>query len=224
MRSFTPGRRLGLAVAVTLLLASGSACSSDVETEPSAGPTPSASPAPTASATSQSATPAPGPSKTPSQTLPPPASTAVPPPTPGNVESTVESQPEESKKPVKLDKPSKTGTGLSAELVRIRAIEAEAQLPGEIAGPALAITIEISNSGDQAADLSTVVVTLLNSDDAPGNEMSATPAKPFTGTLDPGDQVRGTYVFTVAKSKRNPITLNVTIGEAPVLVFTGDAR
>ena len=174
MRSFTPGRRLGLAVAVTLLLASGSACSSDRRNR-AVGAVRHRRPVRPQRRPGRPLLPRVDPAQRHRRRLPPPASTAVPPPTPGNVESTVESKPEESKKPVKLDKPSKTGTGLSAELVRIKAIEAEAQLPGEIAGPALAITIEVSNTGDQAADLSTVVVTLLNSDDAPGNEMSTKP-------------------------------------------------
>ena len=93
-----------------------------------------------------------------------------------------------------------------------------------MAGPALAITIDVSNTGDQAADLSTVVVTLLDSDEAPGNEMTAKPAKPLTRQgRAPARPVRGMYVFTVAKYKRNPITVNVSISDAPVLVFTGDA-
>ena len=35
--------------------------------------------------------------------------------------------------------------------------------------------------------------------------------------------MRGIYVFTVPKNKRRPITVTVSIKDAPVLVFTGDA-
>jgi hypothetical protein len=209
------GVRLGLAAAVMLLLVSGVACSSDSGTGPSPSPTLSANPGPTSAA--------PGPTDTPTSTLPPPATTPVPPPTPGDVNSTVEAKPEESKKPVKLDKPSKTGTGLTAELVTISPIEAKAQLPGEVAGPAVAITVQVTNTGSKSADLGSVVVSLADSDDAPGTEMTAEPAKPFKGSVGAGKSVRGVYVFTVAKSKRDPVTLTVSIGDAPVLVFTGDA-
>ena len=68
--------------------------------------------------------------------MPPPATTPVPPPTPGGVESTVAPKPEESKKPVKLDKPSKTGTGLTAKLVSIKNIQRQGAIAGEVAGPA----------------------------------------------------------------------------------------
>ena len=136
----------------------------------------------------------------------------------------MEGKPEESKKPVKLDKPSATGNGLSAKVVSVKAIEAKAKLPGEIKGPALAVTVELRNTRDKATDLSAVVVNLLDSDQAPGSEMSTEPAKPFAGKLAAGKTAEGTYVFTVPKNKRKPITLSVSVNDDPVLVFTGNAR
>jgi len=218
MSSTTLGARLGSAVAVTLLLASGAACSSE---DP--GPTATVTPAPTAAASPSSATPAPEPTATTTKTQPPPATTPVPPPTPGGVDSTVAPKPEVSKKPVKLDKPSKTGTGLTAKVVSIKATTAKAQLPGEVAGPALVVTVDLTNTGSKSADLSAVVVTLLDSDEAPGSEMTTKPADPLTGKVGAGKTARGVYVFTVPKNKRSPITLTVSISDAPVLVFTGDA-
>ncbi len=181
-------------------------------------------PSPSLTADPGPSTAAPGPTDTPTSTLPPPATTPVPPSTPGDVSSTVEAKPEESKKPVTLDKPSSTGTGLTAELVSIKPINATAQLPGEVAGPALSITVKVTNRGSTPASLSAVVVTLLNSDDAPGTEMTATPAKPLGGSVKAGATAQGIYVFTVAKDKRNPVTVTVSISDAPVLVFRGDAR
>jgi hypothetical protein len=132
-------------------------------------------------------------------------------------------KPEVSKKPVKLDKPAKTGTGLTAKVVSIKAATAKAQLPGEVAGPALVVTVDLTNTGSKSADLSAVVVTLLDSDEAPGSEMTTKPADPLTGKVGAGKTARGVYVFTVPKNKRSPITVTVSISDAPVLVFTGDA-
>lgn len=219
MTSSTLGARLGSAVAVTLLLTLVAACSSD---DP--GPEATAAPSPTAAATSGSATPVPDPTPTTrTNTLPPPATTPVPPPTPGSVDSTVAPKPEVSKKPVKLDKPSRTGTGLTAKLVSIKAITAKAQLPGEVAGPALAVTVDVTNTGSKSADLSAVVVTLLDADEAPGSEMTLKPADPLAGKVTAGRTARGVYVFTVPKKKRSPITVTVSFKDAPVLAFTGDA-
>jgi hypothetical protein len=139
------------------------------------------------------------------------------------VESTVAPQPERSKTPVKLDEPSSTGTGLTARLISVRAIVAEAQIPGEITGPALAITIEVSNTGRRPADLGAVSVTVLDSDEAPGAEMVGGPAEPLTGRVAAKSKARGVYVFRVPQDKRRPITVTVSIGDAPVLVFTGNA-
>ena len=210
--------RLGSAAVSLLLLALGAACSADAGGPPAA---PAPTPAPSASALP--ATAAPGPSKTPPTSLPPPATTPVPPPTPGNVNSTVPTKPEESKKPVKLDRPSTTGTGLTVNLTSIDPVDAKAEQPGEVAGPGLAITITIRNTASKAADLSTLVVNLANSDDAPGTQMSAKPSNPLTGSVAAGKTRTGVYVFTVPKAKRKPVTVTVDIAGAPVLVFTGNA-
>ena len=231
MRSTTSCRRLGSAAAITLLLAFGAACSPDPVAEPLPTPavtSPAASatsaPPATSSSPSSRSTAAPTATEAPTVSQRPPATTPVPPPTPGDVESSVEAKPEESKKPVKLDKPSKTGTGLTAKLTTIKAIDAKAQLPGEIAGPALALTVEVTNTGAKAADLSAVVVTVLDSEEAPGGEMTSAPAKPLKGKLGAGKTASGVYVFTVDKNKRNPVTVTVSISDAPVLVFNGKAN
>lgn len=222
MRPTFTAPRLGLAAA-SLLLVLGAACSPAGPDAPvSSGP--SATPiVPTPAETTGPPTAAPGPSGT-ASSLPAPATTPVPPPTPGDINSTVPSRPEESKKPVKLDQSSNTGTGLSVTLTSIKAVNAKAQLPGEVAGPAVAIAVKVTNSSAKAVALDTVVVSLADADEAPGTEMTAAPAKPLKDSVAASKTASGTYVFTVPKNKRNPITLTVTIGEAPVLVYTGDAR
>ena len=51
----------------------------------------------------------------------------------------------------------------------------------------------------------------------------AKPSDPLTGMVRAGKTARGVYVFTVPKNKRSPITVTVSIKDAPVLVFTGAA-
>ena len=206
--------RSSRAAATLLVAGSLAACSAS-------DPAPDRSPGPTASTPAVTAAPT-GPASTAPTETAETAETAAP-PTPGDVESTVEAKPIESRKPVRLDTPSATGTGLAAKLLEVRAVDAKAQLPGEVAGPALALTLEVRNEGRKAADLSAVVVNVTDSAAAPGTEMSAEPAQPFRGSVGAGKSVRAVYVFTVPKDKRDPITVTVSIGEAPVLVFTGDA-
>ena len=149
----------------------------------------------------------------------------MPAPTPGSTAETVPAKPEVTRKPVKLDKPSEAGGGVVVRITDVKAIKAKAQLPGEVAGPAVALTLQVRNGSRQPVDLGSVVVTLLDSDDAPGIEMSAKPADPLSGTLKAGKTTSGTYVFTVGQQRRNPIKVNVTLaGAAPVLLFTGNAE
>lgn len=134
-------------------------------------------------------------------------------------------EPEVTKKPVKLDKPSDAGGGVAVRIKKVTSIKAKAQLPGEVAGPAVSLTLVVDNGSAKSVDLGSVVVTLLGSDQAPGIEMTAAPADPFSGTLKPGKSATGVYVFTVDKARRDPISVNVTLnGEAPVLLFKGNAE
>ena len=238
MRRTSTGVRLVTAAATVLLLVGSAGCSEPQGGSGSAG-TPTASPVPPAGSTASSAgagpsapaTSAPGPAtasgagSTAGSALPPAATTAVPAPTPGSTAETVEASPHVSRKAVKLDKPSTDGAGAVVRITDAKAIAAKAQLPGEVAGPGVALTLEVENESQRTVDLSAVVVTLLDSDSAPGVEMSAKPADPLSGTLRPGKTTTGVYVFTVDEARRSPISISVTLaGAAPVLVFKGDAR
>ena len=164
-------------------------------------------------------------SRTTTGTVPPPATTPVPPPSPGTVTQTVAPRKEVTKPPVKLGKPSRPTAGTSVKITSVKAITAKAQLPGEVAGPAVALTVTVKNGGTKPMDLSAVVVTLTDSSGAPGSEMTAKPAKAFSGRLAKGRTATGVYVFTVAKSRRSPVSVLVTLaGETPVLLFKGDVR
>jgi hypothetical protein len=131
---------------------------------------------------------------------------------------------EVTRPPVKLDRPSQTGEGATVRITSAKAITAKAQLPGEVAGPAVALTVLVKNTSRRSLDIGTVVVSLTDSAGAPGNEMSAKPADPLRGTLKAGRTATGVYVFTVGKTRRNPVSVSVTLtGEAPVLIFKGNA-
>jgi len=229
-RSSQRHRRSAAAAVGLLLLAVGACSANDPETPAGGAPAPSAG----SSSTPGSAGPlpsgapstaAPGPSATPGSTLPPPATTPVPPPTPGGTDETVAPREEVTKPPVKLDKPSNTGSGVTVQITKVKSINSKAQLPGEVAGPAVSLTVTVKNDSTKTLDIGTVVVSLLDSSGAPGNEMSAKPADPLRGTVKAGGTATGVYVFTVDKDRRNPVSVNITLaGAAPVLVFKGDAR
>lgn len=226
--------RVGIIATTLVVLAAAAACTRDPEpvpsppvsvttAVPSAGPgSSSAAPEPSSPSPSTVAPSTVAPSASPSPSATPSATTVEPSPsTP--VESTVAPRPERSKKAVDLDESATTGTGLTGRVVSIRGVEAKAQLPGETSGPALVVTVELLNSSRQTADLTAVVVNLLDADDAPATQLTAAPTNPLPGRVAGRERARGVYLFRVPEDKRRPVTVTVSIDDAPVLVFTGNA-
>ena len=219
MTTRSSGARRWAAASLTgWLLLTGAACS------PNPQPTPESTPSTVTSTPSARATAEPGPRETPTTTVPPPASTPVPQRSPGDVNSTVPTTPAKTQRPVPLDKTSGAGDGVSARLTSVRAVTAEAKGPGEVTGPALAVTVAVTNGSSSALDLDQVAVTLDGSDSSPGNPMTDQPAQPITGRLAAGGSASGVYVFAIAKNLRKPVVIQVMLsGGAPILVFTGNA-
>lgn len=124
--------------------------------------------------------------------------------------------------PVDLEDPAEIGA-LTARLARIEAIEGEADGPGEIAGPALRVTVELTNGGDAEADLTGVVVNLYHGPEAAPAEMLAGSGSAWLeGTLAPGGTVTGVYVFTVPADDRDPVQVTVFVTpDEPTVLFEG---
>lgn len=156
---------------------------------------------------------------------PAPATTEVPQPGgPGNITDTVAEGTVVSAAPVALDATSDSGTGVGVALSGIESITTEAELPGEVAGPGVKVTVAITNDSTAAIDLGNVVVDLQDAAGTPAIPMTVG-ATPFTGSVASGATATGTYVFSVPASYANPATITVTYAAgAPVAVFTGDAR
>jgi hypothetical protein len=155
----------------------------------------------------------------------PAATTEVPAPGGGDINQTVPSVEITTNSPVALTDTADYGNGVTVKLGAIEAITTQAQLPGEIAGPGVKVTVDIVNGSSAAIDLGNVIVDLVDGAGEPAIPMTASPANPFTGSLGAGETATGVYVFTVPASYTNPATITVSYTtEAPVVVFVGDAR
>lgn len=228
MSTQSPGNRfagtrrrvwLGAAVAVvvvvltvvSLLLSGG-----DDDRTPSAAAgetTASTTTAPPVVAAPTAPTPAPTPETTPETTPEPTGPT-------GDVDD-----PPPSRPAVALDAAAEVGDGVSASLVSLDAIEGTATGPGNIAGPALRITVRIENGTDEPVSLGGVVVDLASGRDlVPASPLDDPSAAPFAGTVAPGEHADGVYVFTIPEEDRGSVTVSVGYqAGAPLMVFTGSA-
>lgn len=148
----------------------------------------------------------------------------VPPPTKGNIHQTVPSRTVLTRHAVSLHQTAHFTSAIAARLTSVKGINAKANGPGEIAGPAVELTIRITNDAAKTIDLGNAVVNLTDSEQKPGLPIAGSPAKPFTGTLAAGHSAIGTYVFTVPTNHRAPVSVTVSYtATAPVVLFVGNA-
>jgi len=149
----------------------------------------------------------------------------VNPPTSGNVKQTVAPHTVQTKPPVDLSATADFGTGLNAKVLSNQKINFTARLPGELSGPAVKVTVQFTNTSRAAISLANVV---LNDADAAGTPMSSVtsaPAAPVSGSLAPGQQATGVYVFSLPPGFRNPCKLSLSYSTAaPVVLFVGNVK
>ncbi|HEY5881087.1 MAG TPA: hypothetical protein VIU11_19400 [Nakamurella sp.] len=154
--------------------------------------------------------------------VPPPVTTEVPAPGGGGIDQTVPAVEMTSRPAVSLDQPGEFGNRVAVTLDSVEKITTTAELPGEIAGPGVALTLTIRNGSDAPVDLGAVVVDVADSAGTPTIPMTTSPAAPFGGELAPGQQATGVYVVTLPQNYADPATIAVTYSaSAPVVVFAG---
>lgn len=201
-------KRLTALVAVCGLVALGGCTSETKESEPSDTATASGT-VPSGVQTTAD----PNGSPTPDITQPEPETT----PNTGATESV----PRETKTNQPVDKDAEFGTGVKAKIVSKKAIEMKNVLPGEIAGPAVAITVEYTNGTDKPVSLANTIVSL-NYSGQEASSFSGEPAKNPPESLAPGKKATGVYVFGVPKDGRKNVLIRVAYAPtAPVVEFKG---
>ena len=127
--------------------------------------------------------------------------------------------------PIPLDEIGDFGTGLNVRLVEIEAITGEARTQGEISGPALRVTVEVTNTSNQPISLERTQVEVTYGDDrAPGIVLSGSGTMPFAVSVAPGSISTGTVVFVVPVDQRDLVQVAVTqTTGTPIILFEGSA-
>jgi hypothetical protein len=125
--------------------------------------------------------------------------------------------------PVDLAATADAGHGVEIRLSRIRSVEAEANLPGEVDGPAVAVTVEVANGSRDPIDLGHVTVDLATREGASASPVLDPDREPLAGALDSGRTRSATYVFTLADEERADVSVLVRYSaDTPTVVFTGN--
>ncbi|WP_129338869.1 hypothetical protein [Cellulomonas endophytica] len=186
---------------------------------PTAGVSPSAGPvgSPSASAVDPTASPSdPAPAAptdggpSPSAPAAVPSSAADPPPAP-SAEPTVQAEPEE---------PVPVAAGVELTVVGLERVAGEAAGPGERAGPAVRVTVRVTNGGPAPLDLASAVVNAyVGPELVPASGLSGPGAQPFPPSAAPGGSADGVFVFLLPEGVGGAVRTEVySVPGAPVLV------
>jgi hypothetical protein len=157
-----------------------------------------------------------------------PDTSVVPmPPTPTPTGPTAEATDLPSALPeVALDSPAAVGNGVVAMLPAIEGIQGTADGPGNVAGPAVRVTVRIQNGTAGAVALSGVAVNMYyGADRTPASPLDDPSQRPFSGSVAAGASAEGVYVFSVPEDARGQVAVEVGYqAGAPLLLFTGAVR
>lgn len=134
--------------------------------------------------------------ETPAPTDSPKASEPTPEPTPLEIGSA-------------FTKTQEIGNGAEVKIAGIEAVHSQAQIKGEISGPAIRVTVEVS-AGSDKIDLSRVLVNAYyGKAKTPAIEVGAPGGSPFSGTLEAKKQATGVYIFNVPADERGDVQIEV---------------
>src|SRR3712207_9591951 len=94
----------------------------------------------------------------------------------------------------------------SVTLPAIEGIEGTAVGPGNIAGPALRVTVRVENGTAEPVALGGVAVNLAYGPDrTPASPLDDSSRRPFATMVEPGQSAEGVYVFTVPRSEERRV-------------------
>ncbi len=175
--------------------------------------------APSASG-SQSAAPSAEPSSTPTTEIPSPS---LPPATATGAPSVVPTRSTISST-APLSEKGDLGNGVAVRVSKIESVDGEAQGPGEVAGPALRVSIEVENTSGEDVAMDLALTNLYyGKDRTPASTLSGPGVSPLPGTVASGDRASGQFVFGVPVRGRNPLVVEFSLqADRPTILFEGN--
>lgn len=146
----------------------------------------------------------------------------VPAPDGGSIDETVAPADPAPSHEAELGDTADLEDGVAVTVTDVELLDVEAHTPGEIAGPAVALTIDIANGTDDVIDLSTAMVSVTGSAGSYGQPTTSEPYQPFTGSVQPGAESSGIYVFRLPAEEREALEVVVQyVAGAPIALFVG---
>ncbi|MFD6139344.1 hypothetical protein [Promicromonospora sp. NPDC060271] len=113
--------------------------------------------------------------------------------------------------------------GVTVAVPKVEEVTGESNVPGEVGGPALRFTVDVTNGTGGTLDLRTVVVNAYYGPDrTPASPLLKPGGKAFEPELGDGDTARGVFVFSVPAEFQDKVELEIDPRvDAPIAIFTG---
>ena len=162
---------------------------------------------------------------TPSRTAAPVPSPIVTPSRAAGPTKTGDNAPKQRLDPVSLDSSVEGEDGIRVALTAIESVQGEAAQPGEVSGPAIRVTVTITNATKRAFDAgASVVNAYYGAQLTPAGTLVKPGGVPLYGRLAPGESTYGVYLFRIPVDARGDVTITVDYqSAAPTVVFHGSA-
>ncbi len=127
--------------------------------------------------------------------------------------------------PKGFDKPAEVAQGVTTRVRTMRAVNGVARGPGEVGGPAIQFTFEVTNSTTEPISLAEAVVNVeAGADRFPAEELSGSGSVPFPAEVAPGQKVSGVFVFQIPPEQRKTVRVLFHYeAVSPVAAFEGTA-
>lgn len=113
--------------------------------------------------------------------------------------------------------------GVTVAVPKVEEVTGEANVPGEVGGPALRFTVDVTNGTGKTLDLRTVVVNAYYGPDrTPASPLLKPGGKAFAPEVGDADTARGVFVFNVPTEFQDEVELEIDPRiDAPIAIFTG---
>jgi hypothetical protein len=124
---------------------------------------------------------------------------------------------------VSLQETAAVGDGVTVAVAAIESFQGQATGPGNVNGPALRVTLRITNGTGGDIALDGVAVNVAYGDSVtPASPLDDPSRAPFSGSVAPGKSAEGAYVFSVPSGAADPAVVEVGYRPgAPLVVFVG---
>ncbi len=151
------------------------------------------------------------------------ATTEVPAPGGGNVDQTVPEIPVTTLPAVPVSETADLGQDVAVTITDVKSVTGVARGPGEVGGPAAALTVKVENEGQDPISLSNFGIAANDNAGTPAISLSGEPASPMSGSVGPGQSASGVYVFALPANHLNPLQISISYGAgSPTALFIAD--